>query len=86
MGKEENMPPQLEERTAKVEGILEQMDKRLGQVEIGLTELRKEFKTDFDSLRNDLKSNFQWTIGITITLWVCTMGMIGGIMAILLRG
>lgn len=79
------MSPQLEERTAKVEGILEQMDKRLGRVEVGLTELKREFKADFDSLRNELKSNFQWTIGITIILWVCTMGMIGGIMAILLR-
>lgn len=68
------MPPQLEERTAKVEGILEQMDKRLSQVEVGLTELR-----------NELKSNFQWTIGIIITFWVCTMGMMGGIMAILLK-
>lgn len=68
------MLPQLEERTAKVEGILEQMDKRLGQMEMSLRELR-----------NELKSNFQWTVGITITLWVCTMGMIGGIMAILLK-
>lgn len=79
------MPTQLEERTAKVEGILEQMDRRLSRVEVGLSELRKEFKTDFDSLRSELKSNFQWNVGITITLWVCTMGMIGGIMAILLK-
>lgn len=54
-------------------------------MEISLTELRKEFKADFDSLKNELKSYFRWTIGINIVLWVCTMGMLVGVMAILLR-
>lgn len=42
----------MEERIARIEGILEQMDKRLNHVE------------------SDLRSNFKWTLGILITMWI----------------
>ena len=42
----------LEERLARVEGVLEQMSIRLNHVE------------------SDLRSNFRWTLGILIPMWV----------------
>lgn len=47
----------LEERTAKVEGILEQMDKRLDRVEIAIVDLKNEFKSDMEKLETSLKSD-----------------------------
>jgi tetrahydromethanopterin S-methyltransferase subunit B len=49
----------LEERVAKVEGIVEQMDKRLNHIE---SELR--------DLRRDLNNRFFWLLGIQISMWV----------------
>jgi tetrahydromethanopterin S-methyltransferase subunit B len=43
---------QIEERVAKIEGIIEQMNERLNHIE------------------TSLRSNFKWTIGIMITMWV----------------
>jgi uncharacterized coiled-coil DUF342 family protein len=55
----------LEERVAKIEGILEQMDKRLNHIEsdiIGLRveirELRSEMYSRFDDLRGEMNSRF----------------------------
>ncbi len=49
----------LEERVARIEGILEQMDKRLNHIE---SELR--------DLRRDLNNRFLWILGILITMWI----------------
>ncbi|MCS7366656.1 MAG: hypothetical protein NDF52_02115 [archaeon YNP-WB-062] len=49
------MKSSLEERVARIEGILEQMDKRLNHIE---SEIR------------DLRGRFYWIIGIQITMWV----------------
>jgi archaellum component FlaC len=49
----------LEERVARLEGIMEQINVRLNHIEARL-----------NHIENDLKSNFRWTIGIIITMWV----------------
>jgi hypothetical protein len=49
----------LEECVAKVEGIVEQMDKRLNHIE---SELR--------DLRRDLNNRFFWLLGVQISMWV----------------
>jgi len=56
----------LEERVARIEGILEQMDKRLNHIEsdiIGLRveirELRSEMYSRFDSLRDEVNNRFR---------------------------
>jgi hypothetical protein len=49
----------LEERVARIEGILEQMDKRLNHME---SEIR--------DLRRDLSNRFYWLLGIQISMWV----------------
>ena len=55
----------LEERVARIEGILEQMDKRLNHIESDITviraeirELRSEMYSRFDSLRDEMNSRF----------------------------
>jgi regulator of replication initiation timing len=96
---------QVEERVAKIEGIVEQMNERLNHIEtdIGtlhadLGTLREEMKTEIrdvgekleyntqtlreklksnthlrgemKDLRGEMRSNFKWTMGFMITMWV----------------
>jgi chaperonin cofactor prefoldin len=56
----------LEERVAKIEGILEQVDKRLNHLESEIRELRDEVR----ELRRDLNSRFFWLLGVQISMWV----------------
>ncbi len=49
----------LEERVAKIEGVLEQMDKRLGSIESRMNHLEAR-----------MDKNFGWTIGMLVTMWV----------------
>jgi len=64
-----------EERVARIEGILEQMDKRLNHIESELRDLRSEI----GDLRRDLNNRFLWILGVLITMWVTI------ILAILIR-
>jgi chaperonin cofactor prefoldin len=56
----------LEERVARIEGILEQMDKRLNHME---SEIR-DLSIDMRDLRKDLNNRFYWLLGIQISMWV----------------
>jgi len=49
----------LEERVARIEGFLEQMDKRLNHLEGEVRELRR-----------DLNNRFFWLLGVQISMWV----------------
>ena len=49
----------LEERVARIEGFLEQMDKRLNHLESEVRELRR-----------DLNNRFFWLLGVQISMWV----------------
>jgi predicted nucleic acid-binding Zn-ribbon protein len=67
----------LEERVAKIEGILEQMDKRLNHLENEIRDLRAYFESEFKGLRGeigdlrrDLNNRFLWILGVQITMWV----------------
>ena len=53
------MSSSLEERVARIEGIVEQMDKRLNHIE---SEIR--------DLRRDLNNRFFWLLGVQISMWV----------------
>jgi hypothetical protein len=65
----------LEERVARIEGILEQMDKRLNHIESEIRDLR----SGFGDLRRGLNNRFLWILGVLITMWVTI------ILAILIR-
>lgn len=56
----------MEERVAKLEGAVEQVVLRLNHLENEIRDLRKEIA----ELRARIDSNFRWTIGILITMWV----------------
>jgi hypothetical protein len=49
----------LEERVARIEGILEQVDKRLNHLESEVRELRR-----------GLNNRFFWLLGFQISMWV----------------
>jgi hypothetical protein len=56
------MAPQLEERMAKIEGSLEQINLRFSSVESRLS-----------SVESRLDSQFKWIVGIQLTTWVTLM-------------
>jgi peptidoglycan hydrolase CwlO-like protein len=67
----------LEERVARIEGILEQMDKRLNHLESEIRDLRvyveseiKSLRGEIGDLRRDLNNRFLWMLGVQITMWV----------------
>ncbi|HHT9132096.1 MAG TPA: hypothetical protein ACFYED_06385 [Candidatus Tripitaka californicus] len=65
--------PELEERQAKVEGILEQVEKRVSNIELAIMELRKEIaelRREISDIRKEMSSNFRWLVGIMLTTWV----------------
>jgi predicted RNase H-like nuclease (RuvC/YqgF family) len=66
----ENMVSNLEERVAKIEGILEQMDKRLNHLESEVRDLRNELYREIRDLRKALDYRFYWLLGVQISMWV----------------
>lgn len=62
----------MEERLAKVEGILEQMDKRLNHMEAEMSELRAVIT----ELKKSIDTNFRWTVGLIIGIWVTVIVVI----------
>ena len=75
------MAQALEERVSKLEGTLEQMNERLGRIESEIASLRQEMNnaigglrqemsTAIGELRRDLTTNFRWTTGTVIVMWV----------------
>jgi len=58
----ESKHPTLEERMAKVEGILEQMSTRLNHLESEVRGLRAELHTDV-----------RWIIGFVVGTWITLM-------------
>ncbi|RKY01519.1 hypothetical protein DRP77_09575 [Candidatus Poribacteria bacterium] len=81
------MSERLEERVARVEGILEQMDKRLSRVEAELKELRQEISAEIRELRSEMMAGFQrlddrfyslvkWIIVALASMWGTLMAAI----------
>lgn len=69
------MPTQeLEGRVAKLEGISEQISQRLNHLETVVEGMRKDLTSRMDGLRTELlariDTNFKWTLGIMIPMWV----------------
>jgi len=55
---------------ARIEGFLEQMDKRLNHLESEVKELRSEMRGEIGELRRDLNNRFFWLLGVQISMWV----------------
>ena len=54
---------EFDARLARIEGIVEQMDKRMSSVELRLT-----------NLESRVDSGFRWVIGLLITLLIANVG------------
>lgn len=73
----------MEEQIARIESLLEQMDKALDRIERGIVGVQTEVLKVGDraeELEDKIDASFRWTIGAMITLWVTI------ILAILLKG
>ncbi len=46
------------------------MDKRLTNIEREMVELRGYIEMTTTELRRDIKSNFRWTLGLLISMWI----------------
>jgi predicted nucleic acid-binding Zn-ribbon protein len=57
---------QLEERIARIEGIMEQMSERLNHIDTEISELRKHI----DSEIGELRGSDRWIIGLLFFMWV----------------
>ena len=55
---------------ARIEGILEQVDKRLDHLESKVGELRSDMRSEIRELRRDLNNGFFWLLGVQISMWV----------------
>jgi hypothetical protein len=60
----------LEERVARIEGILEQMDKRFKDVLGQLNERLNHLESEIRDLRRDLNYRFYWLLGVQISMWI----------------
>lgn len=76
----------VEERTARLEGMMEQMNHRLGSLETrmaslenGQTQIRQELSTMRSELTNKIDSNFHWMVGIMLTTWVTLAALVIGL-------
>ncbi len=73
--------PELEERQAKIEGILEQVEKRITRVETEITDLRREIadlRRELVDLKRELNANFRWLVMIAVITWaVVILGVVG---------
>lgn len=66
----------LKERTAKLEGIVFQMNERLGSIEARLNhfEIRlNHFETRLNSIEAKIDSNFKWLLGTILGTWITLM-------------
>jgi chaperonin cofactor prefoldin len=55
------------------EGILEQMDKRLTNIEGEIVRINNRFEhvnDRFDQVNNRIDQKFNWLMGIMITMWI----------------
>ena len=66
----------MEERVAKIEGVLEQMDRRLNHIEAEISDSRREIsdvRREISDVRRGMESLFKWTVGLILGMWITVM-------------
>lgn len=56
----------IEEGVAKIEGVLEEMSRRINHLESDIANLRSEIA----NLRGEVASLFRWTVGLILGMWI----------------
>ena len=70
---------ELSERQARLEGVIEQLDRRLTNIEQGQRDLANRMDTlanRMESELRDLRMGQRWLIGLLFTSWLTTVGLI----------
>jgi hypothetical protein len=57
----------LEERVARIEGIIEQIEKRLNHIE---SEMIRDIRNEIREVRKDLNYRFYWLLGVQIAILI----------------
>jgi len=66
----------VEERIARIEGVLEEMSKRLNHLESDIANLRSvkgevaSLRGGMNSFRGEVASLFRWTVGLILGMWI----------------
>ncbi len=79
----------LDGRVSRIEGVIEQMNERIGNLEQGQSALHTELVEGHQALRTELaesqhalraemRSNFRWTVGIMLAMWITVIGAVLG--------
>ena len=63
---------ELSERQARLEGVIEQLDRRLTNIEQGQRDLANRMESEL----RDLRMGQRWIIGLLFTSWLTTIGLI----------
>ena len=66
----------LEERVARIEGTVEQMDRRLNHIETEIGGLRRDLDEKFLYLDKKLDRHFLWLLGVQISMWITIISYI----------
>jgi len=68
--------PGLEERMARIEGILEQMNERFNQLEGTIQALDNRLDSSLRELRVQISTQFRWTVGLIIVTWITVLAAV----------
>lgn len=69
----------LEERVARIEGILEQMNERFNHLESRIRALEDRINAldaRINALSDKLDSHFRWTVALFVTMWVTVIAAV----------
>ena len=83
----EHSPLDYGDRLGRLEGIIEQINDRLGSLERRMSSLEIKLEARINSLKSDLESrmnslesshrrDFRWLIGTMIGMWATMMGLL----------
>ena len=83
----ERSPLDYGDRLGRLEGIIEQINDRLGSLERRMSSLEIKLEARINSLKSDLESrmnslesshrrDFRWLIGTMIGMWATMMGLL----------
>ena len=83
----ERSPLDYGDRVGRLEGITEQINDRLGSLELRLGSVKSDLEAHISSVKSDLESrisslesshrrDFRWLIGTLIGMWATMMGLL----------
>lgn len=72
----ERSPFDYGDRIGRLEGIIEQINDRLGSLEARMSRLESNLEARMSRLESSHRRDFRWLVGTMIGMWVTTMGLL----------